>query len=150
MSFLALPFLFPILFPILVIAALVLCPIATVKLVYGCVTGFRKDIVSHMSLGERIRSFLCVFAMASELNVKRRLRQIGNAVKVVASWLCVVTAVVTLAVPSYLLGIVYGIVKVFIGGILESAKEVSEEVADDIRSGFETAITPASRSVSRR
>lgn len=145
MNFLALPFLFPI----LTIAAALLCPIKTVKLIYGCLTGFFKEIVADQSIGARLRSFLCVFAMASELNVRRRVRQIGNAVKVTASWLVAAALCIVLAVPGLALGLVVGVLKFFIGGIYELASATSEVVEEVIGDALEAAVKPADRSINR-
>lgn len=142
MNFLALPFLFPI----LIIAAIVLCPIKTTKLLYGCVTGFRKDIVSHMSVGERLRSFACVIAMHCEMSIRRRLGQISNAFKVAASWLVVAVLFMGIVVPGFSIGLVWGVVAYVIGVIYELAKETSKVVVDAIGDCLEAVVRPASRS----
>jgi hypothetical protein len=143
MNFLALP----LLFPILTIAAFLLCPIKTVKLTYGCLTGFFKDIVAHMSIGERLRSFVCVFAMASEMNIKRRVRQIGNAVKVAASLLVVAALLGGIVVPGLALGTVWGVLKFVFGSIFELVQATGESVDEVIGEALDAAVRPARNAV---
>jgi hypothetical protein len=146
MSFLALPFLFPI----LVIAAIVLCPIDTTKLIYGCITGYFKEPMKGMTFGARVRSLASVFAICSSLNVKRRLGQIGNAVMVTASWLVVLAAFVVLVIPGILIGAPLGIAKFIAFGIYELVKVTSETVEELIGDALDAAAAPANRSIARR
>lgn len=146
MSFLALPFLFPI----LVIAALVLCPIDTTKLLYSCITGYFKEPMRAMTFGARVRSMACVFAICSDINVKRRLSQIGNVVKLAASWLVVLAAFVVLVIPGVLIGAPLGILKFIVGGIYEMVKVTSETAEELLGDVLEAAARPANRSLARR
>lgn len=108
---------------------------------------FLKDI--GVPFKERIAACWQGFGHGLKRDLLGYVRFLGNAVKVTASWLVVLTLIATLLAPGFALGLVYGVLKYVVGGILVLAKEFGDSVDESISDVLSAAVKPADRSLKR-